>query len=617
MTRAGKFTAAAAVILVGAVGAAWSGGFAAPFVYDDIPSLVLNPSIRRLWPPWSPLLPPSQGGLTVAGRPALNLSFALDYAVSGLRPWSYHLGNVLIHALAALALFGLVRRILALPWADRFWPAGGGKPGPAAPAAKAPDGPAWIALGTALLWALHPLQTESVTYVAQRAESLMGLFYLVTLYAFVRGAQATAGWRWYGVAVAACTLGMAAKEVMVSAPVLVFALDRAFIGGSFRGAWRRRRGVHVALASTWILLLFLVAWTHGRGDGKFDPGVGWGRYWLTQFGAVLHYLRLAVWPRPLIFDYGAQWVRVPLTVLPAAVLVGAFAVATAVACWRWPRAGFLGLFFFAILAPTSVIPGARQTLAEHRMYLALAPLAALAAWFAGTRFRTAGLAAVFAACLALGLATARRNQVYRSPLALWADTVRKRPGNPVAHHNYGMALYERGDFARAAAQYRQAIVLEPDYPKAHANLGAALLGMGRVAEGIAEYRTAIALRPDFEDAYYCLGEALAGSGHLNQAMAAYRRALALEPRDGPAHLGLAQALAQSGRLDEGLAEAEAASRCDPSSAMPHLEMGKMLAQEGRFDEARRELRIVLRIEPSADEARDILQRIQAYEGSAR
>ncbi|HUR60314.1 MAG TPA: hypothetical protein VM029_21505, partial [Opitutaceae bacterium] len=154
--------------LVIATGLAYARTFSAPFVFDDIGSIANNASIRSLWPPWTALSPPPQ--MTVSGRPLLNLSFALNYAISGTNPWSYHAVNLAIHVGAGLLLFGIVRRTLLLP---QF-------------AARTRASAMFIAWSIAALWLLHPLQTESVTYIVQRAESLAALSYLLTLYAFVR-----------------------------------------------------------------------------------------------------------------------------------------------------------------------------------------------------------------------------------------------------------------------------------------------------------------------------------------------------------------------------------------------------------------------------------------------
>jgi len=161
---------AAGLIVLAAV-AAYHNSFAGIFLMDDVDAIVANRTIRQLWPIWEVLSPPCNGE-TVGGRPLLNLTLAINYAVSGLDVWSYHAVNLVIHIAAALLLLGILRRTFLAPaLRDRFGSA-------ATP----------LALASALLWAVHPLQTESVTYIVQRAESLMGFCYLLTLYCVIRGA---------------------------------------------------------------------------------------------------------------------------------------------------------------------------------------------------------------------------------------------------------------------------------------------------------------------------------------------------------------------------------------------------------------------------------------------
>jgi hypothetical protein len=178
-----RSTGLAGVVIVLAALAVYYNSFSGPFIYDDVVSITENPTIRHLWPVGRVLSPPVH--LPVTGRPLLNLSLALNYALSGDAVWSYHALNLLIHVLAGLTLFGLVRRTLLRQ--------GYGGQALQQPVLSKQFGEASMPLAfvVALLWVVHPLQTECVTYVTQRAESLMGLFYLLTLYCFVRGADAT------------------------------------------------------------------------------------------------------------------------------------------------------------------------------------------------------------------------------------------------------------------------------------------------------------------------------------------------------------------------------------------------------------------------------------------
>jgi len=478
---------AAGVLVVAVLAANWN-SFAGPFVFDDLGSIVENPTIRALG---RALSPPHEQGVTVGGRPLLNLSFALNYAVSGNAVWSYHALNLAIHLAAALTLFGVMRRTLLRPqMRERFG------------AIATP-----LALTTAALWALHPLQTESVTYIVQRAESLMGWFYLFALYAFVRAtegepsdAQPPARHRalWRVLSIGACALGVATKETMVSAPLIVLLYDRTFVSGNFRAAWRERRGYYVALAATWIPLAWLALGTGGRGGtAGFDTAVSAWTYALTQCGAVAHYLRLVFWPQPLVFDYGVNMVRHAADVALPALLVVSLLGAIVVALVRRPALGFLGAWFFAVLAPSSsFVPIASQPVAEHRMYLPLAAVLALLVPVAGAWLGRWILWVWLVAGIICGALTWRRNETYRTELALWSDTVLHRPGNARAQSNLGNALLAVGRAADAVPHYEEALRLNPDYADAENNLGRALVELGRPADAIPHLEAALRAKPD-------------------------------------------------------------------------------------------------------------------------
>ena len=205
--------------------------------------------------------------------------------------WSYHALNLLIHLAAGLTLFGLLRRTLARQVV-----------GERVRAAASP-----LALAVALLCVVHTLQTESVIYTAQRAESLMGLFYLLTLYSFARGLESGRRRLWFAAAVGTCLLGMACKEVMVSAPLLVLLYDRTFVAGTFSTALRRRGWWYGGLGASWLLLAYLVVGGGGRaGTVGFTAHATPWSYGLMQCRAVAQYVRLALWPQPLVFDYGTE-----------------------------------------------------------------------------------------------------------------------------------------------------------------------------------------------------------------------------------------------------------------------------------------------------------------------
>ncbi len=619
----------AAGLIVLATVAAYHSSFAGPFIFDDNSSISQNATIRRLWPLWPTLCPPRHGE-TVAGRPQLNLSLAINYAISGKRVWSYHAANLAIHVFAALLLFGILRRTFLLPTMRDRWGT-----------AALP-----LALVVALLWAIHPLQTESVTYIVQRAESLMGLFYFLTLYCFVRGASLEgSGVRgqgsgpdvhhssfiirhsssrnpssfilppvaWYVGSVTACLLGMASKEVMISAPLMVLLYDRTFCAGSFREAWRQRYGVYLALAGTWLLLGWLVLSMSplGTGTGPGTKVFTWWSYLLTQPGVIVHYLRLSVWPWPLCLDYGWPAARSVADVLWPAIVAAGLLAATVWALVKRPAWGFLGTWFFGILALTSSVVALGQAAFEHRMYLSLAAVVTgvvVGGWVAGQWLvrrgfipvlasRFLGGALVLFAGAALGILTFQRNVDYQSELSIWEDTVAKAPGNAGAHNNLGNALANRGKIDEAMAHYRKAMEICPDFADSHNNLGFALAGRGQIDEAMAHYRTALELRPDYAEAHNDFGVALAGRGQTDEAMAHYRTALELKPGYAEAHNNLGVALAGRGQTDEAMVHYRTALELNPEFAEACNNLGDALAKCGRVDEAITQYEKVLKIKP--------------------
>jgi tetratricopeptide (TPR) repeat protein len=351
--------------------------------------------------------------------------------------------------------------------------------------------------------------------------------------------------------VAACALAMASKETAVVAPLLVVAWDHVFRPGGAR-RWR----LYAALAATWLIVLLpMLGETQGRTaltralkDSTWTPLT---HLW-TQAGVIAHYLALAFLPRPLVFDYYG-WPRAtsPGDVLPSLLLVGALLALSLWALIRRSPVGFAGAAFFLTLAPTSsVLPIPTEIAAEHRMYLPLAALLGLAACVviksiaskadAALRSRqtprnriavTVLLAVIVVQSIAM---TRQRNGDYASEMALWQDTVRKRPDNARARINYGIGLMTAGRAADAEAQMRTALTLDMDgetRARVYLQLGSALAAQGQLDEGIANVERALRLDPSVEDADTILGQAYADKG--NDALAVKHLLRAVERKDLP------------------------------------------------------------------------------------
>jgi tetratricopeptide (TPR) repeat protein len=573
----------ACVVLALATAAAYHDSFSGPFVFDDKGSIVDNATIRHLGSLREVLSPPHLNGETVGGRPLLNLSLAINYALGGLEVRGYHLVNLALHIVNGLVLLGVARRTLQR---TRF-------------AAAATE----ISFAIALLWSLHPLQTESVTYIAQRAESLASLCLLLTLYGFLRAADvqrayalgnppsaaSTPANRWLMLSALACLAGMASKETMVAAPLLVLLCDRTFAAGGFRAAWKLRRSYYVALGATWLLLAALVVHSGDRGAtaGLRIPGLTSWTYALTQCRAIVHYLRLAFWPSPLVFDYGTEIVRDLGAVAPQALSLCVLLAATAIALRRWPAAGFVAALFFALLAPSSsFVPIATQPMAEHRMYL---PLAAVMVSIVLSLHHLLGRRSLFlfiAWAAALGALTAKRNEDYRSAFALWTDTVAKQPNNERAHNNLAALLIERNRLVEAVSEATRAVELAPEFAEARNNQGVAYSALGHPADALTAFQAALRLKPDYPEALNNLGkEWLADKTRLAEAIQCFERALALRPAYAEPLNNLGLALIESGRPAEAVPKIEASLRLDPNSYQAYNNYGIALASSGRPGDA--------------------------------
>ena len=599
MNRVWRAAAIAAVIL-----AAYSNSFRGPFVIDDQASVVQNPAIRDLARLDRVLSPPRDS--PVAGRPLVNLSFAVDYALSGLGVTAYHVTNLAWHVACAWLLFGVVRRTLALPSM------------PPAIAEEAPN----LALAAALVWGVHPLTTEVVDYVSQRTESMMAFCLLLTLYAAIRS-HASAGRGWHGLAIVACLAGTVCKETIAAAPLLVVLYDRVFLYRSWRDAAQARGSLYVGLVASWLVLAGVVLSGPRAAVSGFDSGVPVRTYLLNQAAILVDYLRLTVWPTNLVALYG--WPE-PLTladVLPQALAVLGLLAITAVALVRAPKLGYVGAWVFVVLAPaSSIVPIATEVGAERRMYVPLMALAVLAVVGVNAAVRAVikadlkvrsavvGAAVLVVVVAGLGALTMRRNTEYASAISLAQTVVDRRP-TAIAHHLLGEQFGLAGRAADAERELRAAVALGNSrarfqlgtilmdarrWPEAASELEAFVATAGvpqrlkwlnpplidlltarlqlaqiygaerRWADAAAQARMVLEYAPRHPEALRLLSIGLVGAQVWPEAVTVIRDYLTLRPADTMARSNLAIALIAIGRLDEAVAELQRATQTDPNDA---------------------------------------------------
>jgi len=573
----------------------YANSFTGVFLLDDVRSIVENQGIRSFDHLWN-------------DRPLVTLTLALNYHFGQLAVWGYHLVNLVIHLLAGLILYGLVRRILLL---DTF-------------RASFERNAHVIALAIALIWLVHPLQTQGVTYIIQRGESMMALFYLLTLYFVFRGINEKSPRRWFSCAVVACALGMLSKAVMVTAPVVVLLLDVGFATRSPGETLRRRWGLYVGLATTWIVLgttgvpgvIFTTDPAQNHSAGFSYQGFSSLEYLQTQPAVILHYLRLAIWPHPLCLDYWWPIATTPAAIVPPGLAIIAVLIAIALSFRRWPWFGALGASFFLILSPTSSIVPIKDVAFEHRMYLPLVvpiTLVVLGVHHALTRWavRSSGRAPnvnwiaagiLILVTVACGSLTIIRNADYHSEFSMWSDVVAKRPLNPRAHTDLGKILAAQGRVDEAIEHYERALQIEPKHYTAHNNLGNALVRQGRIDEGIPHFHEAIRLRPRDGMYHNSLGVARLQKGEFAEAGELFAKAVQLQPNYPAAHSNLANVLAAQGKTMEAIAQYEEALRLQPGFADAHNNLAVSLLDLGRVDEAITHLEEAVRLKPGYTDA---------------
>jgi tetratricopeptide (TPR) repeat protein len=588
------------------------------FILDDQVTIVDNHQIREWWRLASVLVPESN--TPIAGRPLVNLSFAVNYAIGGLSVRGYHVGNIAIHIVCALLAFAVVWRTLEWPRVR----------------ARFSGNPVDTAFAIALLWTVHPLNTEVVDYLTQRTESMLAMFYLLTLYAALRAMGSGRSSPWQSLAVLSCGLGMACKESMVSAPLIVALYDRVYVFE--KQGFRARRWMYMGLAATWLVLAAL-NWSGPRAAvGGLSTGVSAWTYLLNQTLMIARYLRLAIWPRSLVVFYGWPLPLRPGEVMPYAGLIVFLLIATVIAMKRQPMLGFLGVWFFVTLAPTSsIIPIATEVGAERRMYLPLLAVISLIvvgaslAWdFAGRGWHghheTAAprLAHAGAILLLIGVAGAlaagsiARNREYASARMLAQTVVERRPTG-IAHHVLAEQLTSAGLHDEAMAHLREA--LRGGDSRAGYSLGIELFNAGKLQEAVEQFDAFVRtsglpyhlvprwLEPPAAEvivARTAMARVFAMQGRLPQAVEQAQAVLAVAPSQMEARFLLAEVLFRQQRYEEAGVQYHEYLKSRPDDVRALTNGGITLIATGRLDDAITLFRHAVEVEPRSPGTRRLL-----------
>ena len=633
----------AAVIALAIIGA-YSTGLRTPFQYDDLSTVVENDSITRLSDLHRALSPPPNATPT-SGRPLLNLSFAIDYAITGLNVTGYHATNIALHLIAALLLFGIVRRTLQLP------------------AVGLESHADLIAAATAAIWAVHPIQVGAVTYISGRSDVLMGICYFAVLGAAIRAHRSPHASAWAAIAVVACGVGMACKESMVTAPVAVLLYDRAYIHDRFATALAQRWRLYTGLAATWVVLAVLLIDAPHSASAGFSAGISPWTYLLNQALVIPEYVRLVVWPDHQLFAFGeARLLRL--------ADVGAMAVVTpsliAAAIWLWhrrPALGFPAVWVFLTLAPTSsLVPIATEVGAARRMYLPLAGIVVLfVVGIVAIVQRKRRRRASFAPRLSLGIATvliivlaattsaqnlefASAEQLWRSSLERWPSRLAHRnlaavllqegrrsealehlreaaDQGPLSRYSLGVALFDDGQSAEATVELQRALSENPHEPtvalEGRRVLARALAQQQRHREAADVFAQIAALTPDDVAPRLSRADELLAAGDLVDAHEEYQRILAAQPHHSGAQTNDGLTLLRLGRVSEAMPLLRSVAEQEPRNAAAFMNLASAAAAAGHVDEATAAICHILAEDPRHRSAQEFLADLRRAAASAR
>lgn len=624
------------IVLVGVM--AYSNTLIAPFYFDDVNVIVGSPIVKDLSYFYSPsklnsIYSDYKENLLILmnSRPFGYLTFALNYKINGLNVFGYHVVNIVIHLANGILIYLLTRQLL--------------------PSQQKSN--SFIGLLAGMLFASHPLATQSVTYIVQRFTSLATMFYLFSLLMYLKFKDSNgrrSSIAYYSLAMISASLGMLTKEITFTLPIMVTLAEMVFYKSD---AKQRIKNLapFIGLALLFVLLLF------GCGADAFRGQSSMSRleYFFTQLRVMATYLRLLIFPinQAFLYDYPANKTFFSLPVMLSALLHALLIASSIYLVFRsraeWRIAGFGILWFYITsLVESSILP-INDVIFEHRTYL---PYAGLFIAFASVmsiiyKRLKAGLlvfipiAFSVALVLVFGVATYERNALWRNEIRFWEDNQEKSPGLAGVHYQLGVAYASRRDFDKAIGHFQIALEINPNYHDARVelansyidlrsydsalqqlnealrikqnsstaflNIGIIYIHQRRFEQSIGYLKKALEIAPQSAGANLRLGTAYYNLKQHGNALAYLQKAVQSRPDDQEAHNYLGMVYINMGNAVKAIEHFRTASMLSPSYVAPHMNLGYIYISTGDFETAMKEFETVLKINPNNAEASQYLK----------
>jgi tetratricopeptide (TPR) repeat protein len=624
----------------------YSNTLESPFVFDDELRILDNPDIRIDELTAQNLWNAAFGDFSTRSRPIGNISFALNYYFHQYKLAGYHLVNVIVHIVSGILLWIFLKKTLNLK-----------------PVLVEKIHGKWIALSAALLWLANPVQTQSVTYVVQRYNSMAAMFFLLSFVFYLNGrlaAKKGQKWVWLSGAVLGWFLALGCKQNTAMLPFLIFLYEWYFFRDLSFDWLKQNLKFIIIIVAIFIIISFIYLGSKPVDNLTSIRDFAHKEYTIfervmTQFRVVIYYLSLIGYPNPsrqnLDYDFPLSYSLFnPATTLPAIIVIAALIVLGIILAKKERLISFCIFWFLGnLVIESSVIPLA--IIFEHRLYLPsmlvwLVPV--ILAWrYIRSEWVIVGLSCVLLALFSYW--TFERNMVWRSAVTLWADCVKKSPNkaraysnlgvvqnrqnmtdeafqnflkalqlNPAmdeSHFNLAIILEARGQTDEAMAHYRRAVEIKPDFVKAHNNLGVAYMSQDKTKEAGVHLLKSLQLDPNFAQAHNNMGLLLSKQGQINEAIEHFTKALHIDPNIARAQLNLGDALLMQGKTEQAINRYQKALQLDPDYAEAHNNLGGQLLSQGKLDEALEHLNRALSIKPELAQAHNNVGIILIHQGN--
>jgi tetratricopeptide (TPR) repeat protein len=587
----------------------YSNTFTSPFILDDLIRIEENPVIRVGEFSIPRII--KAGFDSSKSRPIAFISFALNHSLHQYDVFGYHVLNISIHILAGFCLYLFIKTTFRIPTLQSRY-----------------THTDMLAFFAALIWLVHPIQTQSVTYIVQRMTSMASLFFILSLLFYAYGRLAENRRKtllWWIVSAASWLLSLGCKQISAVLPLCVFLYEWFFFQGLSK-QWFRRNLKYLLGVIAFFILLFLVytgfsPWEkikslHDYAQHEFSVA----QRLLTQFRVILLYISLILLPLSgrLNLDYDLALSRSlidPISTLLCLIAIGGMVALALYLAKKERLISFCILWFFANhLIESSILPLA--IIFEHRNYLptmmvGLIPVV-LVYRYITLDWLKMSLLALLVAVLAVG--TYQRNRVWESEISLWSDVIKKSPNKARPHFNLGAAYSKQNRSEEAVPFYKRALEINPNLAESHVNLGKALEQQNKVDEAFDHYKTALKLKPNLPEAHTNIGSILAKKGRTEEATQHFQSALEIRPHYAPAHVNLARALIEKGRLDEALTHYYQAIQFEPDTVAAHNDLGSIYMNRGETEKAIRHYLAALQIDPNLVEVYNNLGIALMHEG---